>query len=98
MRPYLLHPSFAEQHKGPHVETTAGTELAIRDPSPAQIEAMCEAIRATWSEARWFQELVGRTVAFDLWCKRNGISQATHIPHGISATEIGAQRCLNIFI
>lgn len=89
--PYLSDPSFSEEHTGPPVLNKCGQPRSgERDPSPEQIARMCEAIRATWSEARELQAL-GRTASFDLWYCRHGVSEPTHIPHGISSREIGSK-------
>lgn len=51
-RSYLDDPTFSEAHAGPKIpDCRGGYSHLERDPSPAQIRRMCEAIRATWSEA-----------------------------------------------
>lgn len=95
--PYLDTAAFRAAHRGPHVRGKAGVVLAARDPSPSQIAAMCEAIRATWSDARYINAL-GRTVEYDLWYRRNALAEPTHTPHGLSAESIGAERCRDLML
>lgn len=94
--PYLEAAAFLEDHRGPHVVDRYGTETKARDPSPSQIAAMCEAIRATWSKSRYLNAL-GRTVKHDKWYQHNAPAEPTHVPHGISAEDIGASACRDIF-
>lgn len=94
--PYLSDPSFHERHHGPVVVAGWGNELPKRDPSPEQIARMCAAIRATWTDARELAAL-GRTAKFDKWAQRQRMSEATHVPHGISATAFGGTGDLDIF-
>ena len=89
--PYLSDPAFSEAHTGPiPVDGHGHPRPGERDPSPEQIARMCAAIRATWSETREIQAL-GRTAKFDLWYQRHGISEPTHVPHGISSRAIGSK-------
>ena len=88
--PYLQSPAFQEPHEGPHVVAGWGNELPNRDPSPEQIARMCAAIRATWTDARELAAL-GRTSKFDRWAQRRRMSEATHVPHGISSRAIGSR-------
>lgn len=87
---YLSDPSFVELPAGPHVVAGWGNELPQRDPSPEQIARMCAAIRATWTDARELAAL-GRTAKFDKWAQRRRMSEATHVPHGISSRAIGSK-------
>ena len=85
---YLSDPAFSEPHEGVLIDPQHPHHG--RDPSPEQIARMCAAIRATWSEARELQAL-GRTAIFDLWYRRHGVSEPTHVPHGISSRAIGSK-------
>jgi hypothetical protein len=89
--PYLSDPSFHEEHTGPPVLDKYGqSRPGKRDPAPEQIAAMCEAIRRAWTSVQELRAL-GRTASFDLWYQRHGISEPTHIPHGISSRAIGSK-------
>ncbi len=87
--PYLSDPAFSEAHTGPDNVDANGTEHG-RNPSPDQIADMCRAIRRTWNETREIQAL-GRTAGFDTWHRRRRMSEATHVPHGISSRSIGSR-------
>jgi hypothetical protein len=93
---YQSDPAFLEPHVGTRVLDRHGNVVG-RDPNPGQIRKMCQAIRQTWDESREIQAL-GRTVRFDRDAQQNRMSEATHIPHGISAEEIGADRCLDLML
>jgi hypothetical protein len=65
------------------------------DPTPEEIAAMCAAIQATWTLAQR-HKAEGRRCWNERELHRD--SQATHIPHGISAEALGARLTLDIFI
>jgi hypothetical protein len=86
---YQSDPAFLEPHVGKPIHDRHDNVVG-RDPGPGQIRRMCQAIRQTWDASRELQAL-GRGVRFDLDAQHNRLSEATHIPHGISAEELGAQ-------
>jgi hypothetical protein len=94
--PYLAAEAFRAAHRGPYVVDGRGIVGTDRDPSPSQIAAMCAAIRATWSKSRCLNAL-GRTVKHDKWYQHHAPAEPTHVPHGISAEDIGASACRDIF-
>jgi hypothetical protein len=96
MASYLDTLAFQEPPAGPRIHDRHGHTVG-RDPSPEQICRMCEAIRSTWGTTREVQAL-GRTVRFDRDARRHRMSEPTHIPHGITAEEIGGQRCRDMML
>jgi hypothetical protein len=82
---YLDDPAFQEQHNGPPFRDRDANTIG-RDPSPEQIAARAAAIRASWSEVI---SASGWTILFDRWWRLHRMSEATHIPHGISEEAFG---------
>jgi len=85
---YLSDPAFSEPHEGVLIDPQHPHHG--RDPSPEQIARMCAAIRRTWTATREIHAL-GRTAGFDTWHRRRRMSEATHVPHGISSRAIGSK-------
>ncbi len=95
MKAYLSHDAFTEPETGPLVGVR-GRNSGKRSPSEEQIAARCAAIRATWDEVRMIQSLgsCARYTREKMGC----VSQATHVPHGVSAESIGALRCQDMML